>query len=116
MIFEKWQGSQTRCFPASGRRAPEAIWVGGVLQKESVDNVHTLGLRTWSYRCRTGAYSACFLEFQYYRLQGPESGSSPTSGTHSPSSEGVLLVCVDIDPPRVPLTLAAGCAWGRGGL
>jgi len=56
----------------------------------NVDSVNTFGFG--SGRTSAGlpriphvfAGSRCF--------QGPECGSSPTSGTHSPSSEGVLLL------------------------
>jgi hypothetical protein len=48
-----------------------------------------LGPRIGSYSCRIGPDCICFLEFPAFARVGMQ--FDPTSGTHSPSPEGVLL-------------------------
>ena len=58
-----------------------------------VDNVNTLGFGSRSRGCGSARIPHVFGSSLY--LQGLECGSSPTSGTHYPSSEGfLLLMCV----------------------
>jgi hypothetical protein len=68
-----------------------AWWGAEVGKKEGVHNVHTLGLGSG----RTGAGPGRIAEVfgGVADIQGLEPGSSPTSGTHDPSSEGF---CVDV--------------------
>ena len=66
-----------------------AILLLRICQKVSVDNVHTYGFG--SGRISVGLARIAYVFWASQRLQGLECSSSPTSGTHDPSSEGFLL-------------------------
>ncbi|MBP1136566.1 hypothetical protein JOE31_002798 [Arthrobacter sp. PvP023] len=57
--------------------------------KGGVHNVHTLGFGSGRTGAGLGRIPYVWAGFQC--LQGLEPGSSPTSGTHNPSTEGFLL-------------------------
>jgi len=76
--------------------------------------VHTLGFGSGRTGAGLGRIADVFGGVA--DIQGLEPGSSPTSGTHDPSSEGFLLYCVNIVPRRVSLTRSGVCAWRRGRL
>jgi hypothetical protein len=61
----------------------------GVGPKEGVHNVHTLGFGSGRTGGGLGRIADVFGSSPC--LQGLECSSSPTSGTHNPSSEGFLL-------------------------
>ena len=74
--------------PLVGERGSRAD-LRGRSQKESVHNVHTLGFGSGSTGFGPGRIGYVFGGVAVF--QGLAPGSSPTSGTHYPSSEGFLL-------------------------
>jgi hypothetical protein len=70
-------------------------------QKEGVHNVHTLGFGLGRTGTGFGRIAEVFGSSQC--LQGPESGSSPTSGTAFPTSEAFFASDVCTFTLRCPL-------------
>jgi hypothetical protein len=74
-------------WPALSRQTPG---LGNKMGKnEGVHNVHTLGFGLGRTGGGSGRIREVFGGVADFQVQ--ESGSSPTSGTHDPSSEGFLL-------------------------
>ena len=78
--------------PRPGRRARQSFGAVWRWQKESVDNVHTLGLGLG--RAPVGSGRIPYVSAGVQCSQGLECSSSPTSGTAFPLVRGVFaLTC-----------------------
>ena len=81
----------------SGQRTTASLRYGAVVglkalkrRRWRVDNVHTLGFGPGRTGCELGRIG--YVSGSSQCSQGLECSSSPTSGTHNPSSEGFLLL------------------------